>query len=123
MDREDAIESRDREDLRDRDAGADDRHPTAGLAHALEPGDQDTQPARVHERHVGEIDDEETAAVIDDAFDPRAELGRGRQVDLTGDVEDVPSALGTTFDLDLDLRPPSSRRRGDNGTPLRALTI
>src|SRR5512132_1590775 len=102
MDREDAVESGDRQDLVDRSLGTDEGQPAIMLARALERGHEDAEPAGVHEPHVGEVDDEPALTLVDHLGDLVLELRRGVQVDLALYGEHAPAGLGPGFEYEVD---------------------
>src|SRR3954453_3446103 len=65
VDREDAVEPRDLEDLGDVLVGADERQRPAGGAQSLDPADQHAERGGVDEGRLREVDDELLLAVLD----------------------------------------------------------
>src|SRR4051794_17189508 len=66
VNREDAVESGDLEDLADVLVGADDRQRTAGRAQALDAADKDAQCRRVDECGLRQVDHDLLLALLDD---------------------------------------------------------
>ena len=77
MDREDAVESGDLEDLGDVAVAAHERELAIVRPQALHPADEHTERGRVDEGRVGEVDDDITAALVDDLEQLLLELRRG----------------------------------------------
>src|SRR4051812_1705979 len=89
MDREDAVEPCDLEDLADVLVGADDRERAAGRAQALDASDEDAQGRRVDERGLRQVDYDLLLALLDDLDHALLELWRGVEVDLATELDDV----------------------------------
>ena len=82
IDREDAVEPGDLEDLRDVPVAADEREPAFLGAEPLDAADEHAERCRVDERRVGEVDDDLLAALRDHVEELLLELGRRVEVDL-----------------------------------------
>jgi hypothetical protein len=89
MDREDAVEPGDLEDLRDVSVAADEREPAVLDSQALDAADEDAERGRVDERRLREVDDDVLRAVRDHLEQLLLELGRGVEVDLAAERDHV----------------------------------
>jgi serine/threonine-protein kinase RsbW len=115
MDRQDAVETGDREDLQDRFVRACDGHVAAGLPCALQAGDDRAEAARVHERDARKVHEDATRAVGQQVVEASAQRRGRAEIDVSGDVDDVPSLLGAVIKLDVDGGPPSLGRPSRDG--------
>src|SRR4051794_5150861 len=77
VDREDAIQSGDLEDLRDVLIRADECERAAGGTQALDAADEHTERGRVDEGRLRQVDDKMLLAVLDHLDETLLELGRG----------------------------------------------
>src|SRR4051812_876526 len=93
MNREDAVEARDLEDLADVLVRADDRQRAARGAQALDATDQHTEGGRVDEGGLRQVDDDLLLALLDDLDHPLLELGRGVEIDLAAELDYVRVAV------------------------------
>src|SRR5207248_9639813 len=84
IDREDAVEPRDLEDLRDVPVAADERELAVVRAEALDAADEDAEGRRVDEGRSAEVDDDLLPALADHLEQLLLELGRRVEVDLGG---------------------------------------
>src|SRR5438045_2093441 len=83
-DREDAVEPRDLEDLRDVPVAADERQLAVVRAEALDAADEDAEGRGVDEGRTAEVDDDLLPALADHLEQLLLELGRRVEVDLAG---------------------------------------
>src|SRR4051812_48700241 len=120
MDREDAVEAGDLEDLRDVAVAADERKLTLVRAEALYATDEHAERGRVDEGRVAEVDDDVATTLVDHLEQLLLELGRGVEVDLTrqGDhVLVVAQLLG--LDVEIHVRGSPVRRQDVSVLPGR----
>src|SRR6185295_11330115 len=89
VDGEDLVQPRDLEDLRDVAVAADEREPPAVRAQSLDAAHQHAERGRVDEGRVGEVDDDLLGALADHLEQLLLELGRGVEVDLARQGDDV----------------------------------
>src|SRR4051812_32195389 len=82
VDREDAVEAGDLEDLRDVTVAADQRQLTVVRPESLDAPDEDAERRRVDERRVAEVDDHVRRALGDHLEELLLELRRRVEVDL-----------------------------------------
>src|SRR5262249_15384567 len=117
MDREDAVEARDLEDLRDVAVAANEGELAVVRPQALDAADEHAERRRVDERRVREVDDDVLRALADHVEELLLELRRGVEVDLAGKRDDVRVA-GELLGLDVEVHPvPRLLSRGS--LPLR----
>src|SRR5512140_1262 len=88
VDREDAVEAGDLEDLRDVPVAADERELAVVRAQALHAADEDAERRRVDEGGVREVDDHLLAALADHLEELLLELRRRVEVDLAREGDD-----------------------------------
>src|SRR5207248_8498316 len=89
IDREDPIETRDLEDLRDVPVAADERELAVVRAEPLDAAHEDAERRRIDEGRVAEVDDDLLAALADHLEQLLLELRRRVQIDLTRERDDV----------------------------------
>src|SRR3954451_5949467 len=89
MNREDAVEAGDLEDLADVLVGADDRERSACGTEPLHPSHEHAQGRRVDERRVRQIDDDLLLPLLDDLNHALLELGRRVEVDFASELDHV----------------------------------
>src|SRR6516225_12442449 len=89
MNREDAVEAGDLEDLGDVPVAADERELAVVRAEPLDAADEHSERRRVDERRVGEIDDDFLGALSDHLEQLLLELWRRVQIDLARQRDDV----------------------------------
>src|SRR5436190_6727619 len=118
VNREDAVEAGDLEDLGDVAVTADERELSLVRAQPLDAPDEHAEGRGVDERRVAEVDDDLLAALADHLEQLLLELGRGVQVDLACKRDHI-GVVSQLLGLDVEIhRPPefvlaaSSRRRG-----------
>jgi hypothetical protein len=116
VDREDLVETRDREDLERRTIGAGEHETPPALVHPLERSDERAEPARVEEPDLLEVDHDADVALLDELHDLLAEPGRRVEVDLSLDVDDRPVADLASFQDEFDgctscANQPTTKRR------------
>src|SRR5918995_580145 len=89
MDREDAVETGDLEDLGDVAVAAHERQLALIRAQALDAADEHAERGRVDERRVAEVDDDVATALIDHVEQLLLELRGGVEVDLAREGDHV----------------------------------
>src|SRR6185437_2390314 len=89
VDREDAVETGDLEDLRDVPVAADKRELAVVRAEPLHAADEDAERRGVDERRVAEVDDDLLAALADHLEQLLLELRRRVEIDLAGERDHV----------------------------------
>src|SRR2546430_7856849 len=89
VDREDAVEPGDLEDLRDVAIAADERELPVVRAEPLDAADEHAERGRVDEGGVAEVDDDLLAALPDHLEQLLLELRRGVEVDLACERDDI----------------------------------
>ena len=113
VDREDAVEAGDLEDLRDVPVAADERQLAVVRAQALDPADEDAERRRVDERRRREVDDHVLAALADHLEQLLLELGGRVEVDLAREGDHV-GVVGDLLGLDVEVhRVPPVRLAAD----------
>jgi hypothetical protein len=80
---------RDLERLGDVRVGVDDHELAVARAQALDGADEHAEGGRVEEGGLREVDDDADAPVLDGVGERLLQLGRGEQVDLAADGDDV----------------------------------
>src|SRR6478609_4903488 len=93
VDAEHLVEPGDPEDTQDAVVRAHDPQPAGVVADELQAPDQDPEAGRVEERDVVEVDDEPGAPGSDLLVEDGAQLGRGVDVDFSGDRDDADVVL------------------------------
>src|SRR3954463_4181661 len=89
VDREDAVEPRDLEDLGDVLVGADERERATGRPQALHAADEHAKRRRVDEGRLREVDHELLLTVLDHLDETLLELRGGVEIDLPAEFDDV----------------------------------
>src|SRR5262249_34940584 len=89
VDREDAVEARDLEDLRDVPVAAHERQLAVVRPEPLDAADEDAEGGRIDERGVAEVDDHVHGALCDHLEELLLELRRRVEVDLPCQRDDV----------------------------------
>src|SRR5919201_3437199 len=105
IDREDAVEARDLEDLDDVAVAANERELSVVRAQALDAADEDAESGGVDEGRVGEIDDDLLPALTDHLEQLLLELGRRVEVDLPRERDDV-GVVSQLLCLDVEVHRP-----------------
>src|SRR4029079_6979619 len=102
IDREDPVETRDLEDLRDVPVAADERELAVVRAQPLHAADENAEGGRVDERRVRGVDDDVLAALPDHLEQLLLELGRRVEVDLARERDDV-TVVAQLLGLDVEV--------------------
>src|SRR3954468_15256512 len=105
VDREDAVEAGDLEDLGDVAVAADERELALVRAQPLDAADEHAERRGVDERRVAEVDDDLLAALTDHLEQLLLELGRGVQVHLARQRDDI-GVVAELFRFDVEVHRP-----------------